>query len=283
LIVRAAVDICQREASAKLDLDLRATRHTVRGDGIRLQQIVWNLVSNAQKFSPPSAPITVRSSEGPGVRVRVEVIDRGVGIDPEVLPKLFTAFEQGNVRASRQQAGLGLGLAISKRLAEAHGGTVTAHSEGRGKGSTFTLELPTVGAPTALAASARPPRGELRASARPRHVLLIEDNEPTLGALTKLLRRLGHRVTTATTVATATAATRHEHFDLIISDLGLPDGSGLDVMRQLRDRYGGRGIALTGYGMESDIAASRDAGFAQHLTKPVDLARLDAAIRAVAD
>jgi CheY-like chemotaxis protein len=112
-------------------------------------------------------------------------------------------------------------------------------------------------------------------------VLVVEDHEPTLRIMSKLLRGLGHRVTGATTVASATAAARRDGFDLIISDLGLPDGSGLDVMRQLRDRYEGRGIALTGYGMESDVAASRDAGFVEHITKPVDLTKLQGAIERV--
>jgi CheY-like chemotaxis protein len=115
----------------------------------------------------------------------------------------------------------------------------------------------------------------------PLAVLVVEDHEPTLRIMSKLLRGLGHRVTGATTVASATAAARQDGFDLIISDLGLPDGSGLDVMRQLRDRYEGRAIALTGYGMESDITASREAGFAEHITKPVDLKKLQTAIQRV--
>lgn len=112
-------------------------------------------------------------------------------------------------------------------------------------------------------------------------VLLVEDHEPTLRVMERLLRQMGHRVTGVTSVATASAAAQRDGFDLIICDLGLPDGSGLDVMRDLRHRYTGRAIALTGYGMESDIAASREAGFSEHLTKPVDLAALHAAIQRV--
>jgi PAS domain S-box-containing protein len=282
LIIRAAADICQREASAKLDIDLFATHHTVRGDSTRLQQIFWNLISNAQKFSPPEHPITIRTSDSDDGKLRVEVIDRGLGIDASLLPRLFNAFEQGETRSARQQAGLGLGLAISRKLAEAHGGTVTAHSQGRGHGATFVVELPTVD--VAHDDMVVTPLGSgpgIRQAVHPRHILLVEDNEPTLAALTKLLRQMGHRVTAVTTVASATAAVRQSGFDLIISDLGLPDGSGLDVMREVRDVYGGRAIALTGYGMESDIVASREAGFAEHLIKPVDHARLDAAIRAI--
>ena len=279
LVVRSAIEICRREASARLVVRLDATRHTVVGDATRLQQILWNLVNNAQKFTPADGVITVRSSDaGPG-RVRVEVSDTGAGIDPSVLPQLFNAFEQGEARAARQHAGLGLGLAISKKLAEAHGGTITAHSEGRGRGATFTVELP---AHETVAPEAKPPRpARLPTASKPMKVLLVEDHEPTLKVLAKLLGIMGHDVTGATSVADATAAAQDNGFDLIISDLGLPDGSGLDVMRQLRDRYAGRAIALTGYGMESDVEATREAGFALHLTKPVDMAALASAIRLV--
>ncbi|MDQ3439852.1 MAG: PAS domain S-box protein [Planctomycetota bacterium] len=280
LIVRSSIDICQREASAKLTVDLGAVRQTVRGDSTRLQQIFWNLINNAQKFTKPEDTITVRSFDTPGGAIRVEVSDTGAGIDAAVLPKLFNAFEQGEVRAVRQQAGLGLGLAISRRLAEAHGGTISASSAGRGRGATFAVELPVVAVFEPDVPRARSTATERMT--RPLAVLLVEDHEATLAVMTKLLRALGHRVTGVSTVASATAAANQDAFDVIISDLGLPDGSGLDVMRRLRERYAGRAIALTGYGMESDVTASRDAGFAEHLTKPVDLAALQAAIHRVA-
>ena len=281
-VVRAAADICQREASARLELRLDARRHFVRGDATRLQQVFWNLLTNAIKFTPPDGSITVRSSDADGGRIRVELTDTGVGIDAAMIPKLFNAFEQGDVRAARQHAGLGLGLAITKKLLEAHGGTIAASSEGRGRGASFVVELPAAeGLPVREATPSQP--AAARRAARPLDVLLVEDHEPTLGALSKLLKGLGHRVTGVTTVASATAAAGQNGFDLIISDLGLPDGSGLDVMRRLRDRYAGRAIALTGYGMESDVAASRDAGFAVHLTKPVDLSALEAAMRRVSE
>jgi PAS domain S-box-containing protein len=280
-IIRSAIEICQREASAKLVLDLSAKRHTVRGDRTRLQQIFWNLVNNALKFTPPGGTITVRTMNLPGGQLRIEVSDTGAGIDPAVLPKLFNAFEQGDVRVQRQQAGLGLGLAISRKLAEAHGGAITARSDGRGCGATFAVDLP-------LVICAAPPEVPLPLPAAPAlglekklAVLLIEDHEPTLRVMTRLLSSLGHRVTGASSVATATAAARSGNFDVIISDLGLPDGSGLDLMREVRAMYEGRAIALTGYGMESDVAASRAAGFAEHLTKPVDLEKLSAAINRV--
>jgi PAS domain S-box-containing protein len=278
LILRSAIDICQREASAKMVVDLRAPRHIVRGDSTRLQQIFWNLINNAQKFTGPEGTVTVRSLAAPDGRIRVEVSDTGAGIDPAVLPRLFNAFEQGEVRAAQQQAGLGLGLAISKKLTEAHGGTIAAASDGRGRGATFAVELP---APSVFVPETTPPRAPrgLARAAEPLNVLIVEDHEPTLRVMVRLLKHLGHSVTGVMTVAAATSAARQDGFDLIISDLGLPDGSGLDVMRQLRDRYTGRAIALTGYGMDADIAASREAGFAAHLTKPVDVQALESAIR----
>ena len=300
LLVRSAIDICQREASVRLTIDLSAARHTVRGDATRLQQIFWNLVNNAIKFSGPDGSVAVRSynagdaaGDGEGGIV-VEVSDTGIGIDPAVLPRLFNAFEQGDVTPDKRRAGLGLGLAISRKLVDGHGGTIAARSAGAGRGATFSVSLPTVAASAAsssassrvgdaaLAAAndARAPRGG-RAGGRRLNVLLVEDHEPTLRIMERLLRQIGHRVTGVSSVASAGAAASHDGFDLIISDLGLPDGSGLDVMRQLRDRYAGRAIALTGYGMDSDVAASRDAGFTEHLTKPVDLHLLEAAIARV--
>jgi signal transduction histidine kinase len=277
LILRAAIDICQREASARLNVELGATRHTVRGDSTRLQQIFWNLLSNAIKFTPPHGTITVRTLDNVDGRVHVDVIDTGAGIDPSVLPKLFSAFEQGEVRAARQQAGLGLGLAISKKLTEAHGGTIAVASDGRGRGSTFSVDLPVVEPVVPRPLSIERPSAR-RAVTNPLNVLLVEDHEPTLRVLEKLLREIGHRVTGTASVTSALAAAAQDAFDLIISDLGLPDGSGLDVMRRLRHDFAGRAIALTGYGMDADVAASRAAGFVEHLTKPVDLAQLESAI-----
>jgi CheY-like chemotaxis protein len=209
----------------------------------------------------------------------VEVSDDGEGIDPAVLSKLFTAFEQGEVRSRRQFAGLGLGLAICKKLIEAQGGTIAASSEGRGKGATFAVELPAVRGP----APVRGPRVREAApgAVRPLRVLLVEDNEPTLRVMTRLLERLGHQVTAAPTMAGGLAAARRQAFDLLLSDLGLPDGSGLDLMRELRRQFDGRAVALTGYGMEEDVQRSRDAGFAAHLTKPIDIETLEDTVRKV--
>lgn len=274
-VIRSAIDICQREAAAKLVVELDAKRHTVRADATRLQQVFWNLIGNAQKFTPPGGTITIRSSDAPAGHVRVDVSDTGIGIDSASLPRLFDAFEQGEARGTSRQAGLGLGLAISRMLVDAHGGTIAAQSRGRGQGATFIVDLPSIEKPAhlpAIASDAAP------IGAAPLRVLVVEDHEPTLRAMTKLLDTLGHRVTGVASVASALASAKQDHFDLLLSDLGLPDGSGLDLMRQLLPQYAGKSIALTGYGMEQDIRDSRDGGFSAHLIKPVDLRQLEQAI-----
>jgi signal transduction histidine kinase/CheY-like chemotaxis protein len=280
-VLQSAIDICQREASAHLITDFTASRSIVQGDQTRLQQVFWNLIGNAQKFTPPQGAIFVRTADTADGRVRIEVKDTGTGIDPETLPKLFNAFEQGGVRAERQQAGLGLGLSISKAVVEAHGGRIGVTSEGRGKGSKFVIELPATERPAASAARPAAPAAPAD-RVRSLSVLLVEDHEPTMRAMSRLLSYMGHRVTTATSAASAIAAAGQDGLDLLVCDLGLPDGSGLDVMRRVRNRFQGRAIALTGYGMESDVQASREAGFTEHLTKPVDSLALENALRRVA-
>jgi CheY-like chemotaxis protein/anti-sigma regulatory factor (Ser/Thr protein kinase) len=279
LLVRAAVDICKREESAKLVTELEATRHHVYGDATRVQQIIWNLVNNAQKFTPRNGTILVKTMNAAEGRIRIEVRDTGIGIEPGVLPRLFSAFEQGDVRAMRQHAGLGLGLAISKKLVEAHGGTITAMSDGHGKGATFAVELSTVAVFEPAPVAHAPARDT--GNERMLRVLLVEDHEATLRILARLLGQLGHKVTEAATVAQAMAAAERSRFDLLLSDIGLPDGNGLDLLRRVKAHQPIRGIALTGYGMEEDVRRSRDAGFEQHLTKPVDFQRLHAAITQV--
>jgi CheY-like chemotaxis protein len=278
---RSAIDICQREGSARLATELKATRHLVRGDGARLQQVFWNLINNAQKFTAPGGSITVRSAGAPGGRVRIEVIDTGVGIDPDIVPRLFTAFEQGDLRTTRQFGGLGLGLAISRKLVDLHGGTIAAASAGKGRGATFAVELPTALAPAPVPAGPAP-RGGPAAAAEPLRILLVEDHEASQRVLKKLLERMGHRVVAASTLSSARAAASAQPFDILLSDLGLPDGSGLQLMQELRDRFAGRAVALTGYGMEEDVRNSAAAGFAAHLTKPIDQHRLAETIREVA-
>jgi signal transduction histidine kinase len=281
-VVIHAIEICRLEAAAKgVDIRVEAsdcTRRCVRGDAARLQQIVWNLVKNAVKFTDAAGCVTVRCVDAGVDHVRVEVIDTGAGIAPDVLPHIFDAFEQGGNDVTRTFGGLGLGLAISAALADAHGGMLTAASDGLGQGARFTLEL------TALESLplAPPPTEPKPAHARRLRLLLVEDHPDTSRVMTRLLRSLDHDVHAVGDVRAALRTAEVQQFDLVISDIGLPDGSGLELMRQLRERYQLKGIALSGYGMEDDMRRSREAGFDAHVTKPVDFDSLAAAIADVA-
>ena len=290
VLIREAVEICRADpASDGLDiqLNLEASSHHVDGDPARIQQILWNLIKNAVKFTPPGGRITVHSWNEPGARLVVEVIDTGIGIEPEVLPRIFDAFEQGDASVTKQFGGLGLGLAISKSLAEAHGGRLIAASAGKGRGSTFSLVLPV------LSDSARPrtpePTPDSRLSDYDRdhaglRILLAEDNADTLRVLARLLQIKGHTVSAASGFHDAIHLAGSEGpFDLLISDIGLPDGSGLDLMARLRHECNSSltGIALSGYGTEDDLKKSREVGFATHLIKPIDFATLEDAIRRI--
>jgi signal transduction histidine kinase/ActR/RegA family two-component response regulator len=282
--VRHAVQICLGEIEQgriALGSNLAAAEHYVEADPARLQQIIWNLIKNATKFTPPGGSIAIRSRNqlppGPGGRLRlmIEVSDEGTGIDADALTRIFEPFEQGEDSA-RHRSGLGLGLAISRSLAEAHGGRLTAASPGRGQGSTFLLELPTTTRPAVM----KPPSGSATPSlprSRGLRILLVEDNRDTLKYIASVLSARGHEVTVAERLSDALLVAANQPLDLLISDIELPDGTGLELMRQLRGR-GLPAIAMSGYGSEEDVSASLDAGFAEHLTKPVDLARLIAAV-----
>lgn len=283
-LIRQAVETCRGEALDKrldLALDLGATEPYVNGDPARLQQVFWNLIKNAAKFTPEGGRITLRTFNR-NERIIVEVTDTGAGIDPELLPRIFNAFEQGANSEAQKLGGLGLGLAICRSVAEAHGGSVTARSEGRNKGATFALELTTV--PEALRGTppARPAVGD-SAVYRPRKLLLVEDDPMTLRIMARLLHGVGHDVTVASGYQAALDVARDD-IEIVISDIDLPDGSGFDLVQHLRDRYPGlAAIALTGFGMDEDVDKSRAAGFAMHLTKPIDFPRLEAAIESIAN
>jgi signal transduction histidine kinase/CheY-like chemotaxis protein len=275
--LRHVVQICDAERRGKqieLRLEMLADKHWVASDPARIQQVFWNLLKNAVKFTNSGGCVTVRTSNRDDGSLRVDVIDTGVGIEPAILGRIFDAFEQGDQRVTRAFGGLGLGLAISKRLVDLHGGRIAAYSDGPGSGATFTVELPSVAAPPPQETMIdRPARPQPKLS-----ILLVEDHPDTALALARLLRGFGWQVRVAETVADAIAAADAEHFDLLISDIGLPDGNGLDLMRQLRAKRPVRGICLSGFGMEEDVRNSRDAGFIEHLTKPVNVAQLRRAI-----
>jgi PAS domain S-box-containing protein len=269
--ISQTVAICDSDARGKrieLVTDLRSTSSLVQADPARLQQILWNLVKNGVKFTPEGGTVTVRTADTGDGGLAIEVRDTGVGIDPERLPRIFDAFEQGGRDVTRMFGGLGLGLAISKGLVDLLGGTLTAASAGRDQGAVFTLTFPAsaVLSPGEAVDLGAVDPGESAPAAR---VLLVEDHPDTLVALSQLLELYGYTVRTADTVASALQVAEGERIDVVISDIGLPDGSGLDLMRQLLARRPVQGIALSGFGMEEDLRKSLEAGFLEHLTKPV--------------
>jgi PAS domain S-box-containing protein len=270
-----------------LELKLNAVRHTAFADAARLQQIFTNLLRNAVKFTPEDGQITV-ASEASDDRIIVEITDTGIGMLPGEIVHIFTAFSQGNQlenHSARRFGGLGLGLAISQKLAEFHSGKIHAASPGQGQGSTFAVEFPLAQgeADSGKIPVRRPanPAPEAPVQKNGLRILLVEDHAPTRAALTHLLMRRRYQVVTAESVAEARAAAGAQSFNLLISDIGLPDGNGYDLMAELREKFDMPGIALTGYGMEQDIARSRNAGFTAHLTKPVRIELLDNALAAI--
>jgi signal transduction histidine kinase len=274
--VHNVIEICRAEANAKLlrvYTDLRAGAHHVSADGAKFQQIVWNLLKNAIKFTPEGGEIAISSCNSAPQSLTIAVRDTGIGIDPGIMERIFNPFEQGELSAQRRFGGLGLGLAISKSLTEAHGGTLVAKSEGQNRGTTFFLTLKTVPPqpPIAIATAAPPCSRSLR-------ILLVDDHSDTCTALERLLIRRGHLVAAAHNVRSAMEAVVRNRFDLLISDVALPDGTGLDLMKQVRAIRPLPGIAISGFGANGDIEKSLQAGFADHLIKPIKLETLEAAI-----
>ena len=304
LVDLAVNDSCRSEANRKrlaLAVECPARTTAVEVDPARIQQVVWNLVKNAVKFTPERGRVTVRienDDAAPGT-VSLRVSDTGIGIEPAAMPRIFNAFEQGGSHVTHRFGGLGLGLTICKSVTELHGGSISASSAGPGAGATFTVTLPAateaaaraVDDDRAAAAGTTPaaaPAGDVpappaRREPRPLHILLVEDHDMTAKVMARLLRGFRHDVTHAPDLASARAAVSDGHaFDLLLSDLGLPDGTGYDLMREIRN--GPRplpGIALSGYGMDDDVQRSLEAGFKLHLTKPVNIQQLERALHDV--
>jgi len=239
-------------------------------DPARLQQVFWNLLRNAVKFTPDGGIITVSSRNDAEGRIIINVEDDGIGIRAEALSQIFNAFEQADTTGEHRYGGLGLGLAISSAIVTAHGGEIKAESQGCGRGANFTVALNSVPAPAANSQRNATPAQPVRAL----FLLVVEDHEATRTVLERLLTRSGHLVTTAATVHDALTAYKAAHFDAVISDLGLPDGSGIALMAQIQSIRPVFAIALSGYGMEDDLQRSKDAGFFAHLVKPVKVEQL---------
>ncbi len=269
-----------------LTLKLEAERWMIHGDDVRLKQVFWNVIKNAAKFTPVGGSVVIESRTVPETNtLEVSVADTGIGMLPEELGRIFAAFSQGDhaIQGAHRFGGMGLGLAISRMMMELHGGSITATSAGRNQGTTFLIKVPLLqkGQELAVPRNNRTDGGHRRNSRSTDslfHVLLVEDHKPTARALAQLLGRRNYEVVTADCVAEAKTAAGRKNFDLLISDIGLPDGNGYELMRSLHDQYGLIGIALTGYGMEEDVRRSEAAGFIAHLTKPVSVQTLDSAL-----
>jgi PAS domain S-box-containing protein len=294
-LIKHVIAICDddfRRAEVKLSLELAAAGHHVDADPIRFQQALWNLIKNAIKFTPAGGRVSVRtlnhqpSGESSGNTLVVSVSDTGIGIERDAIGRIFDIGEQGETGAARRFGGLGLGLLLSRSIIEGHGGKLSASSDGPGLGATFTIEIQTVAEPAAVADDDRAAAGTSAASSAPvgrrLKILLVDDNADTLAFLSTMLCRRGHDVTTASDMALGLRLATEGDCDLLISDIELPDGSGLELMDSIRCRKPIPGIALSGFGSADDIQQSLAAGFAVHLTKPVDFRRLERVVERVA-
>jgi PAS domain S-box-containing protein len=289
-ILHEAARICACELDARnqrLTIHMPGAPYLMNGDEPRLHQVFWNLIKNASKFTPAGGSISVNAEvsrvEGGGLFdcLCVRVTDTGCGLSPESIPRLFRSFEQGNREVTRHFGGLGLGLAICKAVVEGHGGRISASSEGRGHGATFTVELP-LATLCEMPAPSVASQGADAAAAMPLRILLVEDHEDTARILCRLLTARGHGLTLAASVRDGVQLALASDFDLLLSDLGLPDGDGCDLLRQLAAAGRPiRAIALSGYGTVEDVERSKLAGFLEHLTKPVDFERLIEAVQRV--
>jgi PAS domain S-box-containing protein len=269
VIEDAAAALRAESPQLALELSLRAQNPLVEGDAMRLGQVISNLLRNARDAVASGGSITLTTADTPDGIV-LAVADTGCGIESDDLARIFEAFEHG--RTNPEERGLGLGLAISKSLVEAHGGSIRARSAGAGRGATFEVLL-SVLPPDAHARPAPRPPSERAATLPALRILLVDDHQDTAESLAMLLRQRGFEVVVAYTMASALEQAA-SGFDVLISDLGLPDGSGRELAERLAAGGPIRAIALSGYGGEADLAASRAAGFRAHLVKPVEPARL---------
>lgn len=290
-LICQAIEIVQEDSKAKgitISRRFNSTRSEISVDPARFQQVLWNLLRNSVKFTPKGGQIIITTSDsarGEGDQwLTIAVSDSGIGIEPELLQSVFRPFDQGAIRGAHRFGGLGLGLAIARAVVELHGGSIKADSPGVDQGSTFTVEFPGATTPRAGVITTATGDGSVPKSSRPAtrslRLLLVEDHENTMRTLLNLLQRDGHSVVSAGSMQEAIAAA-DPRFDLVISDLGLPDGSGIELMEKLRSVHGLRGLALSGYGMEEDLVRSREAGFIGHLIKPVAFDQLRRAIQKI--
>ena len=279
------------EKSLKFSLQLEAKKNIILGDSTRLQQIFWNLINNAIKFTPNEGCIIVKSwNEDNSLKICVQ--DDGIGIEPNILNRLFTAFEQGSSHITSTFGGLGLGLNISQTIATILGGSLVAYSEGKNKGAKFTLSLPLIMDPTIeldkksiISLDDQLKTTCISTEMHSLNILLVEDNISTLMILKRIISKLGnHKIITASSVKEAKdkAQEHKQSIDLLVSDMGLPDGDGCELLLAIKPiQPNMKAIIITGFGSEADVKKSYDAGFLVHLTKPISKSNLENAIDTV--
>jgi len=263
----------------------------IKGDHERLKQVFWNLFSNAVKFTPPHGRIDVAAFVN-GSEIEIEISDTGMGIEPDFLPFIFERFSQADSSYTRKVGGLGLGLAIVRHLVEIHGGSVRVKSDGRDRGTTFTIKLPVLSAQESIIAA-----GESLETVEPSNpseppagirVLLVEDNDDSREMLTVLFSQFNVQITAVASVAEALKAIEQIKPDILISDIGMPDEDGYDLIRKVRalsTEQGGQipAIALTGYASLQDRDLALKAGYQEHLSKPVNIDELFELVKNILD
>jgi PAS domain S-box-containing protein len=284
-IISDAIETVRAEATAKrISLDVRLDKEVlvVEGDPIRLGQIAWNLLNNAIKFTPADGKVRITLSHEDDYSV-LAVEDSGQGISPEFLPHVFEIFRQADASIIRKQGGMGIGLALVSQLAELHDGQVKAESEGVGKGARFTVKIPLY---TPGVAALPPEKTGATGALNSKFILVVDDSPETTEMLGKLLELEGAFVDVAKSGLEALEIARQKRFDLVVSDISMPEMDGYQLLRSLReipDMADVPVVALTGYGRTNDIDRARDEGFAEHLTKPLDLDKLLQIVKRLTD
>jgi CheY-like chemotaxis protein len=279
-VVEAAIETVRdsaRSYNVELSVELPAEQIIIQGSPVRLQQIVWNLLSNAIKFTQGGGSVSVQVVREE-LEARLVVSDTGAGISPEFLPHVFEPFRQADDSLTRRHGGLGLGLAIVHKLTELHGGRVHAESDGLGKGTRFTIALPCV----AGASAGNEKVAGLSPYRMSQKVLLVEDSTDTLEMMRALFSAMGCKVLSADTAEKALEIAAAETPDIIISDIGMPNADGYELLaglRLIRGLENVPAIAVSGYATDEDVVRARAAGFSAHFAKPVDIDKLLAVIQ----
>jgi PAS domain S-box-containing protein len=274
--IENAIETVRMDAASKgveISVDAPDDLLFVRADPVRLEQIIWNLLNNSVKFTPSGGRIIVRLEEE-NDQIVLTVADNGQGIDSSFLPHIFEIFRQADPGTSRSQQGMGIGLAVVQQLVELHGGSVSAYSAGAGKGATFTIRLPRSGNSKSLQSPAQALGiGSLEGMS----VLVVDDSEDTTAMVRHLLEIGGASVCSATSGFEALRIAREKEFDVVLSDISMPEMDGFEFLSRLRQIPGKEGlpaVALTGFGRPEDVQRASDKGFYAHLTKPFDIQRL---------